>query len=308
MNFDAKDFRRALGNFATGVTVVTAQDAEGNKVGVTANSFNSVSLDPPLVLWSLVKTSSSYDIFEKSEHFAVNILAADQIDLSNNFAKPSDDKFAGIEYGLGAGNSPILKNTTANFQCEKHQVIDGGDHWIMIGKVVAFEHVGRNPLLYVQGSYAGAIPFTGSASSDHTIVPADTLKRLNNNAFYLMNKVLQKIQENYLPKQASIGLNTSEARLLLVLSDTQEVSLDELKELVTIPATDVASGIERLTQTGLITPSFALTTKGQDMAARLWDIANKQQDDIFGAFSDEDYSQFKQLMQSVLKQLNESIH
>jgi flavin reductase (DIM6/NTAB) family NADH-FMN oxidoreductase RutF/DNA-binding MarR family transcriptional regulator len=282
MNFDAKDFRRALGNFATGVTVVTAQDADGNKVGVTANSFNSVSLDPPLVLWSLVKTSSSYDIFEKSEHFAVNILAADQIDLSNNFAKPSDDKFAGIEY----------------------QVIDGGDHWIMIGKVVAFEHVGRNPLLYVQGSYAGAIPFTGSASSDHTVVPADTLKRLNNNAFYLMNKVLQKIQENYLPKQASIGLNTSEARLLLVLSDTQEVSLDVLKELVTIPATDVESGIERLTQTGLITQSLALTAKGQDMAARLWDIANKQQDDIFGAFSEEGYSQFKQLMQSVLKQLN----
>ncbi|RBP80480.1 flavin oxidoreductase [Marinomonas rhizomae] len=304
MNFDPKEFRRALGNFATGVTVVTAQDPEGNKVGVTANSFNSVSLDPPLVLWSLVKSSSSYETFEKSAHFAVNILAADQIDLSNNFAKPSDDKFAGIEYTLGVGNSPILKDTTANFQCETHQVIDGGDHWIMIGKVLAFEHLGSNPLLYVQGSYAGAIPFTGLTATSQNTTPTDTLQRLNNNAFYLMNKVLQKIQENYLPKQASIGLNTSEARLLLVLSDTQDININTLKDLVTIPETDVESGVERLTQTGLITDALTLTAKGQDMAARLWDIANQQQDDIFGDFSEKEYDNFKQLMQSVLKQLN----
>ncbi|MBJ7539602.1 p-hydroxyphenylacetate 3-hydroxylase reductase component [Marinomonas transparens] len=302
MNFDPKEFRRALGNFATGVTVVTAQDANGNKVGVTANSFNSVSLDPPLVLWSLAKSSGSYQVFEHSEHFAVNILAADQIDLSNHFAKPSDDKFAEIDFDLGVGNSPILKNTTACFQCEKYQVIDGGDHWIMLGKVVAFDHVGRSPLLYVQGSYAGAIPFTG-ASSNQNVTPSSPYERLNNNAFYLMNKVLQKVQENYLPKQSSTGLNTSEARLLLILSDGKDVGLEELKNLVTIPDTDVDSGLERLTQTGLITDTLTLTTKGQDMAERLWDIAEKQQDDIFGQFNDGEYENFKQLMQRVLKQL-----
>src|SRR5450830_1176278 len=95
--FDPRAFRRALGNFATGVTVVTAADASGRKVGVTANSFNSVSLDPPLVLWSIDKRSNSHEVFEQASHFAVNVLAADQIDLSNNFARPKEDRFAEIE-------------------------------------------------------------------------------------------------------------------------------------------------------------------------------------------------------------------
>lgn len=83
--FDARAFRRALGNFATGVTVVTAADQNGRKVGVTANSFNSVSLDPPLILWSIDKRSSSHDVFDEATHFAVNVLAADQIDLFEQF-------------------------------------------------------------------------------------------------------------------------------------------------------------------------------------------------------------------------------
>jgi flavin reductase (DIM6/NTAB) family NADH-FMN oxidoreductase RutF len=111
--FDPRAFRRALGNFATGVTVVTAADASGRKVGVTANSFNSVSLDPPLVLWSIDKRSSSHGVFEEASHFAVNVLAADQIDLSNNFARPRDDRFAEIAYEPGrAGRrcSPIVRH------------------------------------------------------------------------------------------------------------------------------------------------------------------------------------------------------
>lgn len=98
--FDPRAFRRALGNFATGVTIMTAAFA-GKRVGVTANSFNSVSLDPALILWSIDKRSTSYEVFEAASHFAVNILAADQIDLSNQFARPSDDKFAGIEVEQG---------------------------------------------------------------------------------------------------------------------------------------------------------------------------------------------------------------
>ena len=145
---DTRAFRRALGNFATGVTVVTAADASGRKVGVTANSFNSVSLDPPLILWSIDKRSTSHAVFEAATHFAVNVLAADQIDLSNNFARPREDRFAEIEYQTGAGGAPVLADCSARFECEKYQQVDGGDHWIMIGKVVAFDDCGRSPLLY----------------------------------------------------------------------------------------------------------------------------------------------------------------
>lgn len=128
--FDTRAFRRALGNFATGVTVVTAADAHGRKVGVTANSFNSVSLDPPLILWSIDKRSTSHAVFETASHFAVNVLAADQIDLSNNFARPKEDRFAEVEYQAGEGGAPILADCSARFECEKFQQVDGGplDH------------------------------------------------------------------------------------------------------------------------------------------------------------------------------------
>lgn len=116
--FDSRAFRRALGNFATGITVITATAPNGEKVGVTANSFNSVSLEPPLILWSIDKRSGSFKVFEQASHFAVNILAADQIDLSNHFARPSEDKFAGIDHDQGAGEAPILRDCAAVFQCE----------------------------------------------------------------------------------------------------------------------------------------------------------------------------------------------
>ncbi len=174
----------------------------------------------------------------------------------------------------------------------------------MIGKVVAFENVGRAPLLYVQGSYAGALPFTATSSTDNGLTSSEKLDRLHESTFYLMNKVLQKLQENYLPKQTSTGLNTSEARLLLVLSDVKDITIDELKNLVTIPEEDIHSGVERLIKVGFLDAQYHLTKSGNDMADRLWGIANKQQEDIFGEFKQEDYKKFKQFLQSLLKTMS----
>ena len=155
--FDPRAFRAALGCFATGVTVITAQ-ADGARVGVTANSFNSLSLTPPLILWSLLKTSSSYPVFEAASHFAVNILAHDQIDLSNHFARGSDDKFAGIDVTEGQGGCLLLPQTCAAIQCARENILDGGDHWILIGRVTWFETSNSPPLLYHRGQYSLAQP------------------------------------------------------------------------------------------------------------------------------------------------------
>ena len=106
-DFDSKDFRRALGNFATGVTIVTACTPDSTKVGVTASSFSSLSMDPPLILWSSIKASPSSRLFEEATHFAVNILASDQMDMSNHFARQQEDKFDGIEWEAGIGLSLI---------------------------------------------------------------------------------------------------------------------------------------------------------------------------------------------------------
>ena len=105
---DPRAFRRALGNFATGVTIITACGPDGTNVGVTASSFNSLSIDPPLILWSSIKEARSCAIFEAATHFAVNILAADQMDMSNHFARQQEDKFAGVDWKAGIGGAPIL--------------------------------------------------------------------------------------------------------------------------------------------------------------------------------------------------------
>ncbi|ABA80632.1 flavin reductase [Rhodobacter sphaeroides] len=162
--FDPRAFRAAMGCFATGVTVITAQ-ADGRRVGVTANSFTSLSLEPPLILWSLLKASSSYPVFEAASHFAVNILAHDQIALSNRFACRTADKFDGLEVTEGAGGCLLLPDTCASIQCLRETILDGGDHWILIGRVSAFDSTDQAPLLFHRGAYSMARPHPQVAAS-----------------------------------------------------------------------------------------------------------------------------------------------
>ncbi|MEH6548858.1 MAG: flavin reductase [Pseudomonadales bacterium] len=152
--FDAISFRDALGQFATGVTIITAVDADGTPVGVTANSFNSASLDPPLVLWSLGRRSGTLSAFTQAEYFAVHILSADQIELSNRFAAPRSDKFEGIETTEGLGGVPLLDGCAARFECKTAYQYEGGDHIIFVGEVQRFEKADTPTLLYHQGKYA----------------------------------------------------------------------------------------------------------------------------------------------------------
>ena len=162
---DPADYRAALGSFITGVTIVTASDGAGCDVGVTANSFNSVSLDPPMVLWSLARKSSSLPVFATASHFAVHILAADQEELSNRFAKSGPDKFAGIALERGAGGAPLLPGAAARFQCRTAFQHDGGDHVIFVGEVEAFERDARAPLAFHGGRYAVAARKAASLSA-----------------------------------------------------------------------------------------------------------------------------------------------
>jgi flavin reductase (DIM6/NTAB) family NADH-FMN oxidoreductase RutF len=150
---DPRDFRNALGTYATGVTIITAAGAGGKPCGITCNSFASVSLNPPLVLWSLVLYSSSLGAFENASHFAVNVLGASQQELANRFAKSSDDKFAGVEWRPGLGNAPILADSVANFQCRAANRYYGGDHVIFLGAVEAYSYNRKEPLLFARSGY-----------------------------------------------------------------------------------------------------------------------------------------------------------
>lgn len=153
-----RQFRQALGSFATGVTIVTTLN--GEPIGVTANSFNSVSLDPPLVLWSLARSSGSMEAFRTSGHFAVHILGAHQEELSARFARPGTNKFEGMDWRSGVAGSPVLADYLALFECRTVECYDGGDHVIFVGQVDNFERRDVPPLLFHAGRYAETRPRT----------------------------------------------------------------------------------------------------------------------------------------------------
>ena len=147
------ELRRALGRFVTGVTIVTCRDEQGQPVGLTANSFNALSLDPPLVLWSLREASSTIAAFTTASHFAVNVLAADQVDLSRRFARPSSAKFDAGEWTDGQGGAPLLAGCVAVFECRRHSHHPAGDHVLFIGEVERIGGSADTPLVYHAGHY-----------------------------------------------------------------------------------------------------------------------------------------------------------
>jgi flavin reductase (DIM6/NTAB) family NADH-FMN oxidoreductase RutF len=151
--FDSRDYRRALGQFATGVTVVTTRASDGRRIGLTVNSFSSVSLDPPLVLWSLARKAASFADFSSATHFAVNVLGAGQHHLSRQFSTQLPDRFAGVDCAEGPAGCPLLSGAIAQFVCRIVQRHDGGDHVIFLGAVEEYKWLDGEPLVFHSGRY-----------------------------------------------------------------------------------------------------------------------------------------------------------
>ena len=158
-NFSSAEFRLALGMFATGVTIITTRDEAGGFFGMTASSFNSVSLSPPLVLWSLDLGSPSLALFENATHYAVNVLAADQRQLAERFAKKGIDRFEGTPWRPGLTGAPVIDGAVAVFECTHRSQYDEGDHVIFVGQV---EHcrrrIGAAPLVFHGGRFFTDLP------------------------------------------------------------------------------------------------------------------------------------------------------
>ncbi|MFT4173445.1 MAG: flavin reductase family protein [Rhodocyclaceae bacterium] len=150
---DGHAFRRALGMFATGITVVTARAEDGSPVGLTVNSFNSVSLHPPLVVWSLSNHVGIRHVFEHCSHYAVNVLAHDQESVSRNFAGRLAERFAGMAWHDGTTGVPLLDGCCAHFEVRNTVRHAGGDHTVFVGEVERFEWFERDPLVYFRGHY-----------------------------------------------------------------------------------------------------------------------------------------------------------
>ncbi|MCS3804469.1 flavin reductase (DIM6/NTAB) family NADH-FMN oxidoreductase RutF [Chromobacterium alkanivorans] len=296
---DARALRRALGNFATGVTVVTASSPDGERAGVTANSFNSVSLDPPLVLWSLDKRSASNAVFDQAGHFVVHVLAADQIELSNRFARAAADKFAGLTPETGRGGAPLLDGCAARFHCRLHQRLDGGDHWILLGLVEAFDDGGAAPLLYHQGMYAAALPRGRPEAAEP--LPG----WLGDNLLYLLTQALQAYQVSYRPRQLAAGLGGGEARLLLVLEQQPGLDACALQREAALPPGELELAEAELLRKGLLTrdaDGYRLSAAGREQAATLWRVAQRQQQDMQAGLDAQDLAACKRALRALIRQ------
>jgi 4-hydroxyphenylacetate 3-hydroxylase, reductase component len=151
--FDAKTLRSALGRFTTGVTIATCRDLDGRPIGLTCNSFNSLSLDPPLVLWSLRAGSPALPAFRAASHFAINVLAEAQVGLSRRFASAVPDRFAEGQWADGVGGVPVLGGCTAVFECALQSEQEAGDHVLFIGQVERMHEAALPPLLFQAGHY-----------------------------------------------------------------------------------------------------------------------------------------------------------
>jgi len=303
-DFTPHAFRRALGNFATGVTIITTQTPEGEPIGVTASSFNSLSMDPPLILWSSMKTARSCAIFEAATHFAVNILASDQIDMSNHFARQQEDKFAGAEWESGIGGSPIFPNCAGRFQCETYDKLEGGDHWIFVGRVVAFDDFGRAPLCFHQGSYSMVFSHPGSTQKpDAASAKGPVQGRMGNHAFFLMLRAVRAYQDQYQPKLETLDLSLIEARALLVMNDLSGLNAEELVVHMNAPVPEVQESLLNLQARGLVQTNgagYSLTSAGQTKSNQCWELASSHACEAFKSFSDEQVNTFTDVLRGLI--------
>ncbi len=298
---DAKEFRNALGAFATGVTIITAHGVGGRNVGVTANSFNSVSMDPPLVLWSLDKNSGSLDIFSKADYFAVHILSADQVSLSNRFASRLEDKYEGIEFISGLGDVPLLEGCAARFVCQNKFQYEGGDHIIFVGEVEDFEHFGRRALLYHQGCYAVSDPHPAVAppKSGQETKGGFVDDYLN----YLLAKAAQLFEQHFEPVLEGAGLSHVNWRVLAVLSDKSSMTAEQIANIIIIPVGQLGQILEEMETKFLIkkqNDTYSLSDSGEEVAIELLAGAKAHETDVLGTFKADEALMLKSALKKLI--------
>ncbi len=229
---DPRHFRNALSQFATGVTVVTTTNADNAPVGVTASSFNSVSLDPPLVLWSLAKSAKSMPAYQNAGGFNVHILASHQDVLSNQFARPSENKFNGVDWKPCENGHPVLPEYAALFRCETQYQYEGGDHVIFVGKVIEFETHDYPVLVFHGGQYADAKAKAQKPSPDSQTAPAsvdlESGQYTDDFLLYLISRA--HFQSSYPTRKACFqaGMSESEYFCLSLLSMNGTLSAGDI--------------------------------------------------------------------------------
>ena len=300
--FDTREFRNALGSFATGVTIITTRDEAGEPVGITANSFNSVSLDPPMVLWSLAKTSRSLAAFERTKHWAVHILSAEQEALSNRFAKSGADKFAGLPQLPGVAGTPLLEGCATRLQCETSFVHEGGDHLIFVGRVLAFDRNELPPLAFHSGRYALIARKAEAPPPEAARKPGWSQDHLP----YLLGRAYFQIYGRIREQALALGLDEAAHFTLATLLMQPASTLEQLNAvfLHTGCRTDTAT-LRALTLRGLVSesgPPYSLSEQGRSLTLQLVAAAEAIEAEVLGRYGDADGLALKNLLRHLVRQ------
>ncbi|WP_286239497.1 flavin reductase [Neptuniibacter halophilus] len=303
-NLDVRDFRRALAQFPTGVTVITTLDGDSQPVGVTASSFNSVSIDPPLILWSIDKGAYSLETFRTAEFFAVNVLGRDQVDISNRFASRGEDKFKGVEYSAGAGGSPVLQDYAAQFECKTWAVYEGGDHLILVGEVLDYRYQDiQHPLVFARGSYAVSASHPSMvklANGEHSS------EFIGDYLLYLLRETYSRHSDGfYKILQHECGVSPEQWRVLAVLADNSGMQVAELSPLVMQPEVALEETLSWLLDQGVVqrleAGQVGLTEEGKLLAERLVNMAKIHEANLLRALPDDQAELLKNSLRSLLQ-------
>jgi flavin reductase (DIM6/NTAB) family NADH-FMN oxidoreductase RutF/DNA-binding MarR family transcriptional regulator len=225
--FDPRELRRCLSQYATGVTVITADNGE-ERFGVTANSFASLSLDPPLILWSIARTSRSFELFTKVSHFAVNILAADQIDISQAFSSKAINTFESVNWKSGKNGSPVLDGILASVECKQERLYDGGDHMIIVGRVEHFSIYSGDSLLFAQGRYRSAIDHPQITSNGQVLGWQDVSSLPRMRFFMQLFWAFHYMSENFEEYRKAANVTLPQGRILSRLYDADRLTLQDI--------------------------------------------------------------------------------
>lgn len=284
--FDPKDFRNALGMFATGVTIVTARAADGTPVGITANSFNSVSLQPPMVLWSLAKSARSLPVFSASPHWNVHILSNEQEALSNRFARAGEDKFAGLALDAAVNDAPLIPGCSARFQCRTAFQYEGGDHVIFVGEVVQYDSRPLPPLLYVTGGYALAARKAGDVATEPQ-AELGTALYSENLLGYLLGRAHYQFVNGFRRTLGERGLSDADFFVLSLLSVREPLATAEIAAHVAYTGIDIgAVTLQSLCDRGLLqrepqpAAAYRLSGSGRDAILHVLAAAKAVEADV----------------------------
>lgn len=303
---DPRRFRDALSSFATGVTIVTARDSSGEPFGMTANSFNSVSMDPPLVLWSVTKTALSANAFKEAKHWAVHVLATDQVALSNSFATSGADKFGEVDWAENADGVPILDGCVACFQCRAWQTYDGGDHWILVGEVVDVAREPREPLVFCSGSYAIAQSIRVSTTEEADVLP-EVDSDVEDLLMDQLTRATQQMSQRFHDAVRKSGLTVAEWRVLAALRGSATRKFEELSVHTFLDPMTLADMLYGLQEQGLCVfntmadvPMVSGTQAGHDRVSHLLKLGEELEQAAFGGADAESAAALKSLLRTLV--------